>query len=184
MDSSYLVPVAYLMRDVPSTSEVIFQAPFDADREFAPRGRAETDVDPEALVDVAVVLQSFSGGLRAKGRVSAPWFGVCRRCSIPVYGVADVAVDERFVDHREPGDEDAYLIENDFVDLAPMSHDAILLELPLAPLCREDCRGLCPFCGIDRNEADCDCEAPVDPRWATLDGLRFADGTSAESNEA
>ncbi len=55
-----------------------------------------------------------------------------------------VAVDERFVDHPEPGDEDAYPIENDFVDLAPMVHDAILLELPLAPLCREECRGLCP----------------------------------------
>jgi len=184
MDASYLVPVAQLMRDVPSTCEVVLQAPFDAEHLFAPRGRAETDVESDALVDVALVLQSFSGGLRVKGRVSAPWFGICRRCSVPVSGVAQVAVDERFVDHLEPGDEEAYPIENDFADLAPMVHDAILLELPLAPLCREDCRGLCPYCGIDRNEAVCDCSAPVDPRWATLDGLRFADGTSAESNEA
>jgi uncharacterized protein len=184
MDSSYLVPVAQLMRDVPSTSEIVFQAPFDAEHEFAPRGRAETDVDPDAFVDVALVLQSFSGGLRAKGRVSAPWFGICRRCSMAVRGVAQVSVDERFVDHSAPGDEEAYPIENDFVDLAPMVHDAILLELPLAPLCHEDCRGLCPYCGIDRNEASCDCTTPVDSRWATLDGLRFADGTSAESNEA
>lgn len=184
MDASYLVPVAQLMRDVPSTTQLVFSAPFDAGHEFAPRGRAETDVDADAIVDVALTLQSFSGGLRAKGRVSAPWFGVCRRCSVAVLGVSDVAVDERFVDHLEPGDEDAYVIENDFVDLAPMVHDAILLDLPLAPLCREDCAGLCPYCGIDRNEASCDCAAPVDPRWATLDGLRFADGTSAESNEA
>jgi uncharacterized protein len=184
MDASYLVPVAQLMRDVPSTTQLVFSAPFDADHEFAPRGRAETDVDADAIVDVALTLQSFSGGLRAKGRVSAPWFGVCRRCSVAVLGVSDVAVDERFVDDPEPGDEDAYVIENDFVDLAPMVHDAILLDLPLAPLCREDCAGLCPYCGIDRNEATCDCSAPVDPRWATLDGLRFADGTSAESNEA
>ncbi|HEY5303610.1 MAG TPA: YceD family protein [Acidimicrobiales bacterium] len=184
MDASYLVPVAQLMRDVPSTTQLVFCAPFDADHEFAPRGRAETDVDADAIVDVALTLQSFSGGLRAKGRVSAPWFGVCRRCSVAVLGVSDVAVDERFVDHLDTGDEDAYVIENDFVDLAPMVHDAILLDLPLAPLCREDCAGLCPYCGIDRNEATCDCSAPVDPRWATLDGLRFADGTSAESNEA
>jgi uncharacterized protein len=184
MDASYLVPVAQLMRDVPSTTQLGFSAPFDADHEFAPRGLAETDVDADAIVDVALTLQSFSGGLRAKGRVSAPWFGVCRRCSVAVLGVSDVAVDERFVDHPEPGDEDAYVIENDFVDLAPMVHDAILLDLPLAPLCREDCAGLCPYCGTDRNEATCDCSAPVDPRWATLDGLRFADGTSAESNEA
>ena len=184
MDASYLVPVAQLMRDVPSTTEVVFRAPFDGEHEFAPRGPAETDVAADSLVDVALVLQSFSGGLRAKGRVAAPWFGICRRCSIPVHGEVHVGVDERFVDHPEPGDEDAYPIENDFIDLAPMVLDAILLELPLAPLCREECRGLCPSCGIDRNEASCDCAAPVDPRWATLDGLRFADGTSAESNEA
>jgi uncharacterized protein len=184
MDSSYLVPVAQLMRNVPSTTHLEFSARFDADHEFAPRGRAETDVNSDATVDVTVTLQSFSGGLRAKGRVSAPWFGVCRRCSVTVVGIADVAVNERFVDSPEPGDEEAYLIENDFIDLAPMVHDAILLELPLAPLCREDCQGLCPYCGIDRNEATCGCSAPVDPRWATLDGLRFADETSGESNEA
>jgi uncharacterized protein len=184
MDPSYLVPVAQLMRDVPSTTHLEFSAPFDADHEFAPRGRAETDVEPDALVDVKVTLQSFSGGLRATGRVSVPWFGVCRRCSVAVVGLSDVAVDERFVDHPEPGDEEAYLIENDFVDLAPMVHDAILLDLPLAPLCREDCAGLCPYCGIDRNEATCTCEAPNDGRWATLDGLRFADETSGESSEA
>ena len=99
MDSTYLVPVAQLMRDVPSTAEIVFQAPFDAEHEFAPRGPAETDVAPEAMVDVAVTLQSFSGGLRAKGRVAAPWFGVCRRCSTSVTGRSEVAVDERFVDH-------------------------------------------------------------------------------------
>jgi uncharacterized protein len=184
MDSSYLVPVAQLMRDVPSTTTVAFSAAFDAEHEFAPRGPAETDVDPEAVVDVAVTLQSFSGGLRAKGRVSAPWHGVCRRCSVEVLGISDVAVDERFVDHREPGDEEAYLIESDLVDLAPLVHDAILLDLPLAPLCRPDCAGLCPYCGIDRNEATCACTAPRDPRWATLDGLGFADESSGESKEA
>jgi len=182
--SPYLVPVAHLMRDIPSTTGVVFRAPFDADHEFAPRGPAETDVDPEALVDVTLTLQSFRGGLRAKGHVAAPWFGVCRRCSAAVLGVSDVAVDERFVDHPEPGDDEAYPIENDEIDLAPMVHDAILLDLPLAPLCREDCAGLCPYCGIDRNEGSCDCAAPVDPRWATLDGLRFADESSGESNEA
>jgi uncharacterized protein len=50
--------------------------------------------------------------------------------------------------------------------------DAIVLELPMAPLCRDDCRGLCPQCGADRNEADCGCVAPADPRWANLDVLR------------
>ncbi|HUX04807.1 MAG TPA: DUF177 domain-containing protein [Acidimicrobiales bacterium] len=183
MASPYLVPVAQLLRDVPSTLDVDFEAPFDEEHEFAPRGPAETDVDSESLVEVRIRLSSFLGGLHAKGTVSAPWHGVCRRCSIPVYGVSEVKVSERFVDERGPEDEEAYLIEVDFADLAPMVRDAILLDLPLAPLCRDDCRGLCPVCGIDRNEGSCDCAAPLDPRWATLDGLRFTDDSSGESNE-
>ena len=132
---------------------VSFEAPFDEAHEFAPRGSAETDVFAEATVKVALSLQSFSGGLRAKGTVEAPWHAICRRCS------------------------------NDVADLAPLVHDAILLDLPLAPLCRADCRGLCPYCGIDRNEDSCDCSAPVDARWATLDELRFTDFPAGESKE-
>jgi uncharacterized protein len=182
--SPYLVPVAQLLRDVPSTCEVDFGAPFDEEHEFPPRGGAETDVFPEATVKVRITLQSFSGGgLRAKGRVEAPWHGVCRRCSNPVLGVSVVDVDERYVDTRGPEDDDAYLIENDFADLAPLAHDAIFLDLPLAPLCREDCQGLCPYCGIDRNEATCDCQVPLDSRWATLDELRFTGAEPDESKE-
>ena len=183
MGSSYLVPVAQLLCDVPSSVEIEFDAPFDGSREFSPRGPAETDVDPEATVHVRLRLEGFSGGLRAKGLVEAPWHGVCRRCSAPVLGRVSVALAERFVDVVEPGDEEAYLIAGDFADLAPMVHDAILLDLPLAPLCREDCQGLCPYCGIDHNEASCECQAPVDPRWATLDGLRFTGMTPEGSNE-
>jgi uncharacterized protein len=180
MISPYRIGVALLLRDVPSTSEVRFSAPFDERGEFEPRGAAETDIAGSAEVSVQLQLQSFSGGLRAKGRVSAPWFGVCRRCSAAVVGESDVAVDERFVDIREEGDEEAYLIENDFIDLEPMVHDILLLDLPLAPLCREDCQGLCPHCGGDRNEVPCDCQAPINPIWATLDGLNFADDSSDE----
>ena len=183
MVSAYLVPVAQLLRDVPSSMEVTFDAPFAEPDEFAPRGVAETDVFAEATVRVRVRLESFSGGLRATGHVEAPWHGICRRCSTPVLGVSEVAVHERFVDERGPGDEETYLIEHDFADLAPMAHDAIFLDLPLAPLCREDCRGLCAYCGIDRNEATCTCEAPVDSRWATLDGLRFTGAEPGESND-
>ena len=183
MASPYLVPVAQLLRDVPSSMIVSFEAPFDEPHEFAPRGAAETDVFAEATVKVALSLQSFSGGLRAKGTVEAPWHGICRRCSNPILGISSVQVHERFVDERGPGDDDAYLVENDFADLAPLVHDAILLDLPLAPLCREDCQGLCPYCGIDRNEDSCDCSAPVDARWATLDELRFTDFPAGESKE-
>jgi uncharacterized protein len=182
VSSPYLVPVARLLRDVPSSMELDFEAPFDEPGEFAPRGPVETDVFPEATVHVKVRLESFNGGMRARGRVDAPWHGVCRRCSAPVLGRSDVAVNERFVDERVSGDEESYLIHEGFVDLAPMMHDAILLDLPLAPLCREDCKGLCAYCGVDLNDVSCECQAPIDPRWATLDGLQFADPESGSGD--
>ena len=69
-------------------------------------------------------------------------------------------------------DEDTYPIEGDHLDLQPLVRDALLLELPLAPLCREDCRGLCPECGADLNAAPCECRPAGDPRWGPLDVLR------------
>ncbi len=75
MNSPYLVPVAQLLRDVPSRTEVAFDAEFDEPHEFAPRGVAETDVFPEATVRVRLRLESFSGGLRAKGTVEHPGTG-------------------------------------------------------------------------------------------------------------
>jgi uncharacterized protein len=168
--SPYRVPVASILRDVPSLLEVDFRAPFDAEHEFPPRGPAETDVFSEAEVRVRLRLQSYRGGIRATGEVEAPWHGSCRRCSAPVLGVSRVRVDERFVE--PPGvDEEDYLIEVDEVDLAPLVHDAVFLDLPLAPLCREACRGLCPTCGVDRNEETCDCPPARDVRWAMLDAL-------------
>ncbi len=69
-------------------------------------------------------------------------------------------------------DEETYELGSDYLDLAPLARDAILLDLPLAPLCREDCAGLCPTCGADRNEEACDCPTEViDPRWVALEAL-------------
>ena len=60
------------------------------------------------------------------------------------------------------------------IDLEPVAREAVLLELPLAPLCREDCEGLCDQCGADRNEDPGHAhEAPGDARWSALDSLRF-----------
>ena len=177
MGSPFLVPVAALRRDIPSTSKVALRAPFDAAGEFLPRPAGEGDVPPGAEVDVSVSISSFSGGLSVRGTVHCPWVGRCRRCSNEVTGLLDVSVDERYVEDRR-GDDEAYSYDGDTIDLAPLVHDAVFLELPLTPLCREDCRGLCVQCGIDLNDAACECQAPVDPRWAKLSELRFDEDSS------
>ena len=107
--------------------------------------------------------------------MTAPWEGVCRRCATTVAGTLAIPVHERFADETVAGadlDEELYPIADDELDLGPLVRDAVVLELPMAPLCREDCAGLCPQCGADRNEGDCACVAPTDPRWANLDALR------------
>jgi uncharacterized protein len=56
------------------------------------------------------------------------------------------------------------------VDLDEPLREAALLDLPIKRVCRDDCLGICPDCGADRNVKDCDCpREPVDPRWAGLD---------------
>jgi uncharacterized protein len=71
-----------------------------------------------------------------------------------------------------PGPEDDWkAYAGDHIDLDDLVTDAIVLAEPLAPVCRPDCRGLCPQCGQDWNQGPCACESPVDQRWAALEGF-------------
>ena len=127
-------------------------------------------VPPDGEVTVDVVLDSVPGGAVATGSVSAPWRGACRRCLVETGGTVRAEVREVFEEDHDP--EQTYPLRGDQLDLEPLARDAVLLELPLAPLCREDCAGICPTCGTDRNVAPCRChEAAGDPRWAALDVL-------------
>jgi uncharacterized protein len=58
------------------------------------------------------------------------------------------------------------------MELEDILREQVLLALPMQRVCREDCRGICPVCGKDRNEAPCDCrEHPADDRWRALGKL-------------
>lgn len=132
---------------------------------------ADTVVPPEAVATVDVVLSVVVGGVEAEGTVTAPWRAECRRCLRPLGGTVEVPVRELY----RPGDDDeeTYSLRGDMLDLEPLARDAVLLSLPLAPLCRDDCAGLCPTCGADLADGDCGCApAAGDPRWAGLDVLR------------
>jgi uncharacterized protein len=120
-------------------------------------------------------LESVVEGVLVSGTVTAPVTGECARCLGPVADRAVVDVQELFAyedsatEETTEEDEVSHLV-GDLVDLEPVVRDVVVLALPLAPLCRDDCRGLCPDCGgvLDELPADHSHAAPVDPRWAAL----------------
>jgi uncharacterized protein len=170
----FVVGVARLRTQLGATAECHLEAAFDPSAELAATSPGESEVPPGALARFDGMLESIPKGIVASGTVGAPWRGVCRRCAAPTGGELSAFLRERHLESATADDE-AYLLEGDLLDLGPMIRDAIVLELPLAPLCREDCKGLCASCGADLNEEGCGCEGPGDPRWATLDVLRRPD---------
>ncbi len=62
------------------------------------------------------------------------------------------------------------------IDVDEIVKEQILLAVPTRMLCREDCKGICPECGIDRNTGECSCVAEdIDPRWAALEELKITE---------
>jgi uncharacterized protein len=116
------------------------------------------------------VLESVSEGMTATGTVVAPFVGECRRCLGEVHGQLEAPFREVFEPH--PVEGETYKLEGDEVDLEQMVRDAVLLALPLAPLCAEDCAGPAPDIIPVVVADDAAVEAP-DPRWAALDALKF-----------
>jgi uncharacterized protein len=135
-----------------------------------------------------------------KGRVTATLQLSCGRCLTPFPKQVDTAVDLTYIPERTtvvapkeavkaPGkgakapvvEEDVELVEEDLdtayyrdhvLDLAEMLREQFYLALPMQPLCRPDCQGLCPSCGIDRNVDTCQCKTEwVDPRLSVLQAL-------------
>ena len=130
-------------------------------------------VPPGGEVDVDVMLELVDGGVVVSGSVEADWSGECRRCLTPVRGHLVAPVRELYQPRADGDDEETYPLNGDQLDLAPLARDAVMLELPQAPLCREDCAGLCPTCGADLNAGPCGCSpSGGDPRWSALDALR------------
>jgi uncharacterized protein len=151
--------------------------------------RLDLDVDPGEFqiagqrytvrgdtVPARLDLSRTAAGYAVRMRFVAHVDGPCMRCLED----ADVAVE---IDGREvdqPGTADEELISpyitDDELDLARWAHDALALAVPFRLLCRPDCKGLCPVCGVSLNDADAadhQHEKPPDPRWAKLRELKL-----------
>ncbi|MCS7225243.1 MAG: DUF177 domain-containing protein [Armatimonadetes bacterium] len=113
------------------------------------------------------------------GRVSGQIGLNCSRCLTPFYQNSETTFEahceirtfRRIAEGLpvEEGEELTAIFDGETANIGELSRQALLLTLPLAPVCRQDCRGLCPYCGANRNEGLCNCQEPSDPRWSPLD---------------
>jgi uncharacterized protein len=115
-----------------------------------------------------LVLEAIDGGIVVQGEIEGEYAGSCRRCLREIVRPLRVRVAEIY---RPPGGawEEGYVITNSSIDLERAVRDTVGLEIPLNPLCRPDCAGLCRRCGADLNDGPCGCPSDEgDPRWSAL----------------
>ncbi len=130
------------------------------------------------LDDLSLTVEKDGETVFVKGRVVARVPQLCGRCLEPYTATVKPQVDAHFVPNPRrrgeevelgPDDLETDVYDNGIVDLTALLETETTLLLPMKPLCREDCRGLCPICGGNRNVTVCHCEVRVsDPRWAPL----------------
>jgi uncharacterized protein len=122
-------------------------------------------------------MESVSEGVLVSGTASAPVAGECGRCLRPISDSVAVTIQELYAYQHsttdETADEDEVgRLQGDLINLEPALRDAVVLALPVTPLCRDDCPGLCPECGVHWDELPAGHNhEQVDPRWAALTQL-------------
>ncbi|MDD2510121.1 MAG: DUF177 domain-containing protein [Syntrophomonas sp.] len=129
-----------------------------------------------AAVQVDLVVDNTGKIFVARGRVRTTLQLPCSRC----LGEAIVPVDAELACNilesksAEYADleEDIIIHDPGQVDIDPAVEEAIFMSIPINPLCKLECQGICPQCGVNRNLEDCHCETrEIDPRWEKLKNL-------------
>jgi len=128
---------------------------------------------------VTLIAEKHAGEVRVRGRFTAEIQLPCARCLEPVRVPLAAELDQFYrshKDHRLTGeielqekDTEIAFYFGDFIEVSDIIREQVLLGLPMKPICREDCKGLCPYCGKNRNLDACNCHSLfVDPRFAQL----------------
>lgn len=166
------VPITGLVGHPGETRALAREVPAEAFGDD-PWGPAVGEVLDPVVLDLH--LDSVVEGILVRGTLGFTAELPCARCLVPQRTERTVDVAELFIDpaRRVEGDDDpGYELIDDLtaIDLSVMVRDALVVDVPLRVLCREDCQGLCPTCGTDRNLTDCGHRPgdEPDPRWSVL----------------
>ncbi|KAA1251684.1 DUF177 domain-containing protein [Mycobacterium simiae] len=130
-------------------------------------------IERGAPLDLNVRVESVSEGALVTGTVAAPTSGECSRCLTPISGRVQVDLTELFAypgsttEATTQQDEVGHVVD-ETIDLEQPIIDAVGLALPFSPLCRPDCPGLCPQCGVALDTDPDHHHDQIDPRWAKL----------------
>jgi uncharacterized protein len=139
---------------------------FDFDHEAL---RVDEDLDVTELRG-SIQLTRTAQGLYAQGRLQARISLDCVRCLTTFDQLLTVDLGDMF--HYPPSraeDLSMSVPEDGILDLNPLIREYLILDIPIQPLCKQDCKGLCAVCGGNLNETVCDHEAvDIDPRMAAL----------------
>ncbi|MBZ0154596.1 MAG: DUF177 domain-containing protein [Alphaproteobacteria bacterium] len=133
-------------------------------------------------VSASLRIEKRNAEVLVQGEIHAKVELQCSRClqsfTVPVHSALSVVYDPAEVINREEnyslkGDElDMGFYRNDTLDLNDLLLEQLLLNIPMKPLCRPDCEGICPQCGKDLNAEKCTCEvSEIDPRMKVLEQL-------------
>ena len=135
--------------------------PFTADARIE---EMEVLGDPVRFIDVEAHGSYVGTGTAVSiiAEVTATVLSRCARCLEEVRFPIAAKLDAQFSRQPDPDDPDQYLFEASTVDLTEALKDALVLELPLRFLCKEDCAGLCPRCGTNLNTGSCTCQKGVE----------------------
>jgi uncharacterized protein len=135
-----------------------------------------------ADLELELRLESVVEGVLVSGSCRTQATAECVRCLDPITFDLDLSVQELYAypDAAAAAAEEVERLEDDLIDLAPVLHDAVVLALPLQPLCRDDCPGLCATCGARLADDPEHHHEEVDPRWASLQKLNVTPPASDE----
>jgi uncharacterized protein len=122
-------------------------------------------------VRVDLIVENTGRMLVAKGKVSTIIGLSCGRCleeyEYPVDMELSFIVSDSL--NNSDNDEEVIILKDNQADITPVVEEAVFSSIPLSTICNEQCKGLCPVCGINRNLHSCKCEQNnIDPRWEKL----------------